>query len=308
MSEFKLWEPAVQPDILNNEGSFGNIEWDYPSFIESIYEPLRKKYPDYIKRHSIGFDTSGRYEMWAYEFTPEKYIKTVYVQSGVHAIETDAYFGLARLLTLIAESAEERLSFIRHNIRLLVIPVVSVWGLTSRGSYEKIMSKDRYDYSHNAAEVNANRDFFDQKAKETTNVVNFIAEYANEISFAMDCHSTTDVVLGAYLLPYSDGLPQEIAEKLKAINSALYKKHPSDIPNLFMGEEKDYPTGSITTSYNAGITKKFGIYAVTLEHNDYIYDNRLGTSLTITLAVELIGNHLLQICEDDAFTSLRKQL
>lgn len=306
MSIFKIWEPCVQPDILNRKGSFGNIEWDYCTFIEKIYEPLREKYPNYIKRHSIGYDTSGKYEMWAYEFAPQNYIKTVYLQSGVHAIETDAYFGLARLLTLVAEGSDERLSFIRDNIRLLVVPVVSVLALTSRGNYEKIMSKDRYDYSHNFAGVNANRDFFEQKAKETQNVVEFIGKYSKEICFAVDCHSTTDVVLGAYLLPYSDGMPREIAEKLKAINSALYQKHPTDIVNLFMGEEKDYPTGSLTTTYNAGITKKFGIYAVTLEHNDYIYDDKLGTSRAMTLAVELIGNHLLQISEDDAFTGLKK--
>lgn len=277
MNKFKLWEPSAQPDILNKVGSFGNIEWNYPEFIENIYEPLRKKYPDYIKRHSIGFDSSCEYEMWAYEFTPQKYIKTVYLQSGVHAIETDAYFGLARLLSLIAEGVDERLSFIRDNVRLLVVPVVSVLALTSRGNYEKIMSKDRYNYSHNFVGVNANRDFFEQKAKETQNVVEFIEKYSKEICFAVDCHSTTDVVLGAYLLPYSDGMPYE----------------------------KDYPTGSLTTTYNAGITKKFGIYAVTLEHNDYIYDDKLGTSRAMTLAVELIGNHLLQISEDDAFTGLK---
>ena len=181
MKEFKLWEPQTQPNILNQDESFGNIEWAYPTFIENIYEPLRKKYPDYITRHSIGFDTSGEYEMWAYEFTPKKYIKTEYLQSGVNVIETDAYFGLARLLTLIADRADERLSFIRENVRLLVIPVVSVWGISKRGSYEDIMDSDRYRFSHNAAGVNANRDFFDQKATATSNVVNYIEKHADEI-------------------------------------------------------------------------------------------------------------------------------
>lgn len=304
VSEFSLWTPSLQPDILNKEDSFGNIEWDYLTFINKIYEPLRQKYPDYIKKHFIGVDTSGAYEMWAYEFAPKEYTKTVYIQSGVHAIETDAYFGLARLLTLIADRADERLSFIRDNIRLLVVPVVSVYGLKTKGSYEKIMGSNRYHYDHNFAKVNANRDFFEQKANETKNVVNFIKKYANEICFAIDCHSTTDVVLGAYLLPYSDGMPKEIAQKLKNINLALYKKYPTQTPQLFMGEEKDYPTGSLTTTYNAGITAMFGIYAVTLEHNDYIYDNQLGTQIAITKAVELIGNHLIQISEDDDFSQL----
>mgnify|MGYP004591082087 FL=1 len=299
---FQLWEPKSQPDILGGEASFGNIEWDYPTFIESIYEPLRKKYPDYIKRQSIGFDTSGEYEMWAYEFTPKNYKKTVYLQSGVHVIETDSYFGLARLLTIIANREDKRLEYIRDNIRLLVVPVVSVWGISKRGKYEEIMDSERWRFPHNAARVNANRDFADRKAMETTNIINYISKYAKDICFAMDCHSTTDVVLGAYLLPYANGMPDELAEKLKAINNALYEKHPTNYPKAFMGKEKNYPVPNLVNTYNGGIYEKFGILGITPEHNDYIYDDKLGTSLTITLAVELIGNHLLQVSEDEAFS------
>jgi len=299
--DFKLWEPKTQPDILGKEGSFGNIEWDYPTFIEKLYEPLRQKYPEYITRYSIGFDTSGEYEMWAYEFKPEKYIKTVYLQSGVHVIETDAYFGLARLLTLIAEGEDERLRFIRDNVRLLVVPVVSVWGISKRGSYEEIMDENRWRFPHNAARVNANRDFFDEKATETVNVKNFIKKFADDICFAFDCHTTTDVVLGSYLLPMSNGIPKEIEENHKAINLALYEKHPTDVYKAFMGEEKDYPVPNLENTFKGGITDLFGIFGITPEHNDYIYDKKLGTSLTITHAVELIGNHLLQVSESDLY-------
>ena len=301
MQEFKLWEPSAQPDILGGDGSFGNIGWDYPTFIENIYEPLRKKYPEYITRKSIGFDTSGEYEMWAYEFTPEKYTKTVYLQSGVHVIETDAYFGLARLLTMIAQGTDSRLSFIRENVRLLVVPVVSIWGISKRGGYEDIMDADRWRFPHNAARVNANRDFEEQKAEETKNVIKYIKSHDGEICFAFDCHSTTDVVLGAYLLPYSNGMPENLSKKLEHINRELYKKHPTDVPHLFMGQEKDYPVPNLCNTYNDGITRHLGILAATLEHNDYIYDEKLGTSRTITLSVELIGNHLLQVAEDGEF-------
>lgn len=301
---FKLWEPDAQPDILGKAESFGNIEWDYEAFIENIYEPLRKKYPGYITRRSIGFDTSATHEMFAYEFTPENYIKTVYLQSGVHAIEADAYFGLGRLLTMIAEGEDERLKYIRDNIRLLVVPIVSVYGITARGDYRQIMSKNRYYYQHNAAKVNANRDYSERKAMETNNVFNYIEKYKDEISFAFDCHSTTDVVLGAYLLPMSDGMPAGMMENHKSINNALYEKHPTDIYKGFMGEEKDYPNPKpLTDTYNYGITKSFGIFGITTEHNDYIYDTVLGTSLTETLAVELIGNHLLMVCEGSEYNS-----
>lgn len=307
MHPFSLWEPALQPDILGTEGSFGNIEWTYPELIDNLYEPLRRQYPDYITRRSIGFDTSGEYEMWAYEFTPEHYTKTVYLQSGVHIIETDAYFGLARLLHLIAHRADPRLNVVRDMVRLLVVPAVSVWGISKRGGYADIMDANRWRFPHNAAHVNANRDYEDRKAAETNNVFAYMGLYADEICFAIDCHSTTDIVLGAYLLPYSNGMPSHIAEKLKAINSALYRKHPTPIRQLFMGEEKDYPVPNLANTFNDGFTKEFGIWALTTEHNDYIYDDRLGTSTTMTLSVELLGNHLLQIAEDDAFTALSKR-
>jgi len=300
--KFKLWAPDVQPDILGKQGSFGNIEWDYKEFIENVYEPLRNKYPEYIKRRSIGYDTSGRHEMFAYEFTPKKYIKTVYLQSGVHAIETDAYFGLARLLTLIADGEDERLRYIRDNVRLLVVPVVSVFGISARGDYQQIMSKNRYNYLHNAAKVNANRDYSERKARETDNIFNYIGEYKDDICFAFDCHSTTDVVLGAYLLPMSDGMPDKMLKDHKAINNALYEKHPTNIYKGFIGEEKDYPNPKpLTNTYNYGITKSFGIFGITTEHNDYIYDTVLGTSRTMTLSVELIGNHLLMVCEGSEY-------
>ncbi len=306
MSQFSLWEPARQPDILGREDSFGNIEWTYPEFIEQIYEPLRKQYPDYITRHSIGFDTSGEYEMWAYEFTPPHYTKTVYIQSGVHVIETDAYFGLARLLHLIAHRADPRLNIIRDTVRLLVVPVVSVWGISKRGGYREIMGADRYRFAHNAAGVNANRDYECRKAAETGNVFHYIGQHAADICFAIDCHSTTDIVLGAYLLPYSNDMPDHIAEKLKCVNAALYCKHPTPIPQLFMGEERNYPVPNLMNTYNDGITREFGIWAMTIEHNDYVYDDCLGTKKTMTLSVELIGNHLLQIAEDDMFTALSR--
>lgn len=303
MNAFQLWEPGVQPDILNREGSFGNIEWDYPQLIENIYEPLHQQFPDYITRRSIGFDTTGEFEMWAYEFTPKDYTKTVYLQSGVHAIEADAYFGLARLLTLIAGGMDERLSYIRNNVRLLVVPVVSVWGISHRT--EEMVDEatgERWKVPHwkwhNPLGINANRDFKDQQVKETANVIAYFAKNAKDIGFAIDCHSTCGASLGSWLLPYANGTPEEIAQKFKAVNLALYEKHPTDIPIKFMGEEKYYPVANFVNTFTQGFKDRFGVPSLLIEHNDFIYDKLLGTSTATTLAVELYGNHLLQICED----------
>ena len=305
MSEHIMWNPGKQPDILGGPDSFGNIEWTYPEIIEFIYEPLRKKYPDYITRTSIGFDGSGKYETWAYEFTPEKYQKTIYLQSGVHVIETDGYFGLARLLTLIAERADSRLEWIRDNVRLLVVPCVSVWGISNKGSYEDIMGPGRWNIPHNREGVNSNRDYVNKAAKETVNVIRYFEKYAPDVDFLFDCHSTTEDGWGAYLLPYVNGMPEDLAEKLKGLNRRLYEKNPTSYPIAYMGDNDHYPR-PIKDSFIDGFWDEFGVPGATLEHTDYIYDSKLGTSTAMTLSVELYGNHLLQAAEDEAFSGRRK--
>ena len=83
----------------------------------------------------------------------------------------------------------------------------------------------------------------------------------------------------------------------KAINRALYAKNKTDYPQAYMGDETHYPRGGIHNSFIGGFFKNFGVPAMTIEHNDYIYDPRLGTSKAMTLAVELYGNHLLAEAE-----------
>ena len=294
---FELWSVSQQPDILGGRGSFADITWTYPEIIEHLYEPLRARYPEYMTRRVIGRDTTGEYEIWAYEWTPAHYDRTIYIQSGVHVIETEGYFGLARLMTMIAEGEDERLRAVREHVRLLLVPCVSVWGVSKKGGYEGLMADKRHQIPHNAAMVNPNRDDADEKAAETTAVKRYFAANADGIDFAFDFHTTTETGWGAYLMPYADGLSEDIAERHKAINRALYAKNKTDYPQAYMGVETHYPRGGIHNSFIGGFFRNFGVPAMTIEHNDYIYDPRLGTSKAMTLAVELYGNHLLAEAE-----------
>lgn len=102
----RLWNPPPQLDILGKENSFADIEWTSDDIDRRLYEPLRYLYPYSIKKISIGKDTSGSCDMTAWKFTPERYEKTVYLQAGVHAIEIEGYFGLARLMNLTGSTLE----------------------------------------------------------------------------------------------------------------------------------------------------------------------------------------------------------
>ena len=295
----RLWQAPDQPDILGKDGSFGNIEWTSDEIYHHLYDPLEKIYPWKIRKVYLGKDTSGTYSMYAWELVPEQYEKTVFLQAGVHAIETEGYFALARMIHLICEGADERLRYLRDNVRFLIVPMVSVWGISRKGSYAQIMSPERYQKCmHNVLGINSNRDFWECRLQETVNVRNYFDSHASEIDFMFDFHTTTRSDWGGYLLPFPDGLDVRFAVKLVQVSSMLYQKNCAGlVPVAFMGNDGNYPTSPITSSFSTGFHRQYQIPSSTLEHSDYVFDDVLGTSVCMTRAVELYTNHLLAFLE-----------
>lgn len=293
MNTVNFWNAGVQPDILGSEGSFGNIEWTSQEIIDNLYEPLRNRHLDYITRHNIGTDTAGEYTMYAYEFTPASYTQTVYIQSGVHCLETEGYFGLARVMQLIAESDDERITALRNNTRFLVVPCVSVYGISKKGKYEHLMSANRYDNVFNVLNINPNRDFYEQRLDETKNIRKYIEQVDGQIDVAFDFHTTTSADWNAYLLVYPNGAPADFAQKLLDVTDELYRRNCTSVPKAFAGEEQNYPTGPLSGSYTGGLFERYGIPTATIEHSDYVFDDKIGTAVAMTRAVEMYMNHIL---------------
>ena len=97
-----LLEIPLQPDFS------AHIMCGSDELVNKFYEPLRQAYPNYISRTMIGTDTSGQYQMWLYDFCPECYEACVFLQSGVHPIETEGYLGLARMMEMISKNLSVR--------------------------------------------------------------------------------------------------------------------------------------------------------------------------------------------------------
>lgn len=53
-----------QPSADGGKNSFCDIQEDYNDFIKNVYEPLREKDPNYIKREIIGKDSSNQYNIY----------------------------------------------------------------------------------------------------------------------------------------------------------------------------------------------------------------------------------------------------
>ena len=277
-----LLEVPLQPDFS------GDIMCGSDELINKFYEPLRQLYPNYISRTMIGTDTSGKYKMWLYDFCPNNYEACVFLQSGVHPIETEGYLGLARIMEMIAKN---ELPDLQSKIRFLVIPVVSVYGVSKKSEFDSIIK--RYDIPHNSLGINSNRDCYECRLNETKNVLNVIEKNKHLIDFGFDLHTTTTEDWGDYLTVYPDNLPHR--NELVMLNNILRSRNIKEREErvVYSGSSSEYPTGSNASSYASYITEELGIPMCTLEHSDFIFDDALGTPVAMTRAVELYLNHIL---------------
>ena len=278
---FKLWEPSVQSDILGKEGSFGNIEWDYPTFIENIYEPLRKKHPDYISRECIGRDESGTYEMYAYTFAPKEYEKTLFITSGIHGNEFVGTLAFARFMELLCaqDGTHEGLAYLRNKVRIIAIPIVNVW---SRGE-----TKCR----ENANGVDLNRDFDDLSQAESRNIVALLQRHKSEVSVVMDLHCASAKYPGLWY-----------QFNVQAKNAAVSFKCINHIAECVKarGYEKEIDLSKIPGKYikrNAFLQgyayNELGIPNIVIEHNlGRWYETR--SAEAFAYAVECYGNFIIQ--------------
>jgi len=173
------WKAPAQGSIyINEEGAMGDKNWGSEKFFNEMYEPVREKYPEYITRTLLGKDQSGKYNMYAYFYTPEDYKTTFFLASGMHGSEQPSYFALAKLMELIAnaDESDEQLWFLKNNVRFIVVPLINVWSASNTHSYE------------NSTNTNLNSDFPGLSQKETQHVFGLLKKYVNEVDFLVDFH------------------------------------------------------------------------------------------------------------------------
>ena len=308
--------PAVDFNTMTSE-----------EFVDFYYESLRNANPGYISRKGIGVDDTGSYTMWCYTFTPKDYKTTVYIQAGVHGRnEFEGYYATAMMMRMITDaekSSDPHLKYLRDNIRFIVVPVVNVFDVSRRAEIARGLATGGTYSPNNSANINLNRDWFNQVTEEVRNVKALLTEYNSEdIAFALDAHTDPEGMpgWGAYLLPYADGMPDSVTSKMHAVADFLYEKNitgkvkwnGADLYEAFQGPNTDYPIssvewknnrngnyarGTITNSCGQGLWTDLGIYALTGEHGARKFGTE-GSKVEMCRAVELYLNHILVQVED----------
>ena len=165
------------------KNSFCDIQEDYNDFIKNVYEPLREKDPNYIKREIIGKDSSNQYNIYAYTFEPRYFQQHILLVSGIHADEEDAVASLGKIMQIITEESgmDGDILYMRQNVKISVIPVANPWGFSQK-------PKKRNNVSGYTLQS------FDKKKniKEVDYIKKYINRIKSDLSFMVDMHTTTN--------------------------------------------------------------------------------------------------------------------
>lgn len=288
-------------DIMGNADSFGNYNWKSEEFINNLYEPMRSANPDYITRTNIGKDESGQFNMYSYVFEPEEYEQTVFLTSGMHGNEEEAYFALANFMQQVCneDGSNSQLHYLRTKVKFVVIPLINVWGVNKTHSMEI-----NYNLRYNSTGADLNRDFADKTQQETKNVMAEFEKYKDEITFAIDFHTSVDDVDIA--LYYNFPIVAENTEcNFKTANhmyhTFLNKGYVTELSKLLTPTDSTSATAAAVTGSYVGsktlqgnIWNNYKIPAMTIEYTPYGNFPPKFSSEAITIAVEAYGNFIIQ--------------
>ena len=80
-----------------------------------------------VTKNLIGYDQTGNYPVYEYDFKPKNYNRTILLSSGLHSYELSASFGLAHIIKdlMTTPYKHEGFKYIRENVRIKIIPILN---------------------------------------------------------------------------------------------------------------------------------------------------------------------------------------
>lgn len=299
------YTPTGVGDFLGNADSFADYRWTSDEVFENLYEPLRKKYPNYIKREHIGKDASDAFDMYCYIFEPKDYEQTVFLSAGIHANEEEGYLSLAYFLGEVANAdkkANAGLRYLRESVRLIVIPIVNVWGVNQTHNLQKANWSIRY----NSTGTDLNRDFGEKTQQETKNVCAVLEKYGKGISFGIDFHTTPNDNGSDLFFNFNIGTENtsinfqttnHIYHRMKA-EGMITEQRPHLVPSssaygTLAAIDGKYATSRTVQSY---LWNEHGIPPLTVEYMNFTSGKspKKGSAEGLSMAVEICGNFIIQ--------------
>lgn len=290
----------------------GNAIIKYSDVIAK-YDELVSAYPNYIKKKELGYDASGTISMYAYTFEPKYPTQSIYLQAGVHGWEPDPVFALAMIATLVANAYgttdgnglkvdDDALKYIRENVKITIVPCVNPYGFNNRADCG-IDKRGQAQNNANGVQLNG---AWAGNAAEAVAVRGLIEELKQELSFAIDMHSTVWEDSRSRYGCFYGGVNNGSASLLTVFKTYewLYRFYDMKYPSIVQGDSvpnpfgNDYASiGTMTGTFNSWIYSTYGIESTTMEFSDHVWTPELHTSVAMSVAVNMYLNQFVQhIC------------
>ena len=105
----------------NNNDPDDNRKVFYDKFVDNKY--VTKKY--------VGKDQSNQYNVYAYDFKPQNYTKTLFITSCIHGNEYSAFYALSRFMDLVVNEWNKysQLAYIRKTLEWLLFLLLTLGAL-----------------------------------------------------------------------------------------------------------------------------------------------------------------------------------
>lgn len=298
-----FWNPPKQPPArIDHPGYFADgFGWDANRYISDLWEPLRISDSKYITRESLGKDSSNKYDIWKYEFTPTNYEKTMIIGSGLHGGEVTAMLGLYRFLYHVVNDwpLYPQLAYIRNKVKLIVLPIQNPWGMSqqprTRQNSNGVDINRNFDVNWNAFPAGAPWDH-DYKGptpfseKESQYIKTVLERNTSSLAY-LDLHNlgTPDADFVVYF-PKKSEVQRNPARRLMEFMKSGTKE-------ITWGEVMN-PSGYV---YAAELLK---MHAANPEFPDKRFGSGMYDSTEITKAVEWFGNFVLQYAKLEGKTGV----
>jgi len=303
-TEGPWYRPSGVGDFLGNADSFADYRWSSSEVYANLYEPLRERYPSYIKREHIGKDASDTYDMYAYIFAPEDYEQTVFLSGGMHANEEEGYFALAYFMSEIAnaDGANAQLKYLRDRVRFIVVPMINVFGISQTHD----LSRPNWSIRYNSAKTDLNRDFGEQTQQETKNVCAVLDKYGDSISFGIDFHTTpndngSDLFFNFNIGEKNAGINFQTTNHIyhrMAEEGMITEKRPLLVPSSSAFGTLAAMDGkySAVRTLQSCLWNVYEIPPITVEYMNFTSGKSpaKGSAEGLSMAVEIFGNFIIQ--------------
>ena len=260
------------------------------------FERLCEKYPNYVRRETVGYDAGNSYPVYAYIFEPVNYEKTVLVTSGIHGYEEMAIFALSKLFTDICEKSESNrtLSYLKNRIKLVVIPIVNPYAMINGSTYNQNGVDISYNFPYGwDACTKSKKGSAAVNQKETENIIEY-AEFlhTDKLCAAVDIHTNPYTVSGKSIF-YPRFKPNCLSALTDFVNSFNYEV-----------ESGDKTKGILASNLNPCLTNyladEYGINTCEAVWPDELYGGEYSNE-NYCKFTEFIGNLLSVMAKNSSF-------